>query len=128
MKQELQEKIRTYFKDMSIYKDPKATNSLFAGRNLPSFVKDYLLKRFLDIDTGAVDTMMLSAFLDKVIPAKGELVKEKILSGEEVVLLTRFIIYIDLVKGEKQFAIPDYGIKLREGLKMFADMFYELGD
>ena len=31
-------------------------------------------------------------------------------------LLCRFIIYIDLVKGVKQFAIPDYGIKLREGI------------
>jgi ATP-dependent Lon protease len=116
MKEELQQKIRTYFKDMSIYKDPKATNSLFVGRNLPSFVKDYLLKRFLNLETGNIDAMGLSAFLDKVIPAKGEMVKEKVLSGEEVVLLTRFIIYIDLVKGEKQFAIPDYGIKLREGL------------
>ena len=83
MKEELQQKIRTYFKDMSIYKDPKATNSLFVGRNLPSFVKDYLLKRFLNLETGNIDAMGLSAFLDKVIPAKGEMVKEKVLSGEE---------------------------------------------
>ena len=33
-----------------------------------------------------------------------------------MVLLCRFNIYIDLVKGQKQFAIPDYGIKLREGI------------
>lgn len=102
MKEELQQKVRQYFSAMSIYKDPNATNSIFAGRNLPSFVKDYLLKRFLNISTGEVDTKGLSAFLDKVIPANGGSVKDDILSGKEVTLLARFTIYIDLVKGEKQ--------------------------
>ena len=101
---------------MSIYKDPKATNSIFAGRNLPSFVKDYLLKRYLNISTGEINTLGLNAFLDKVIPANGGTVKDDILAGKEVTLLARFSIYIDLVKGEKQFAIPDYGIKQREGI------------
>ena len=116
MKEELQQKVRQYFSAMSIYKDPKATNSIFAGRNLPSFVKDYLLKRYLNISTGEIDTLGLNAFLDKVIPANGGTVKDDILAGKEVTLLARFSIYIDLVKGEKQFAIPDYGIKQREGI------------
>ncbi len=116
MKEELQQKVRQYFSQMSIYKDPKATNSIFAGRNLPSFVKDYLLKRYLNISTGEIDTLGLNAFLDKVIPANGGTVKDDILAGKEVTLLARFSIYIDLVKGEKQFAIPDYGIKQREGI------------
>ena len=116
MKEDLQQKVRQYFSAMSIYKDPKATNSIFAGRNLPSFVKDYLLKRYLNIDTGEIDTFGLNAFLDKVIPANGGTVKDDILAGKEVTLLARFSIYIDLVKGEKQFAIPDYGIKQREGI------------
>ncbi|CCZ11708.1 tIGR02688 family protein [Prevotella sp. CAG:1092] len=116
MKEDLQQKVRHYFSAMSIYKDPKATNSIFAGRNLPSFVKDYLLKRYLNISTGEIDTLGLNAFLDKVIPANGGTVKDDILAGKEVTLLARFSIYIDLVKGEKQFAIPDYGIKQREGI------------
>lgn len=116
MKEELQQKVRRYFSAMSIYKDPMATNSIFAGRNLPSFVKDYLLKRYLNVSTGEIDTLGLNAFLDKVIPANGGTVKDDILAGKEVTLLARFSIYIDLVKGEKQFAIPDYGIKLREGI------------
>ena len=116
MKEDLQQKVRQYFSAMSIYKDPKATNSIFAGRNLPSFVKDYLLKRYLNISTGEIDTLGLNAFLDKVIPANGGTVKDDILAGKEVTLLARFSIYIDLVKGEKQFAIPDYGIKQREGI------------
>ena len=116
MKEELQQKVRRYFSAMSIYKDPMATNSIFAGRNLPSFVKDYLLKRYLNVSTGEIDTLGLNAFLDKVIPADGGTVKDDILAGKEVTLLARFSIYIDLVKGEKQFAIPDYGIKQREGI------------
>lgn len=116
MRQELQQKIREHFSAMSIYKDPRTTNSLFSGRNLPSFVKDYLIKRYLNTQTGEIDTRGLSSFLDQVIPTNGAQVKDDIISGKEVVLLTRFIIYIDLVKGEKQFAIPDYGIKLKEGI------------
>ena len=116
MKEEISNKIRQHFTAMSIYKDPASTNSLFAGRNLPAFVKDYLLKRFLNTQTGDIDRLGLTAFLDKVIPAKQGSVKDRLQSGEEVTLLARFIVYIDIVKNERQFAIPDYGIKQREGL------------
>lgn len=116
MKTEISEKIRQYFSAMSIYKDPAKTNSIFAGRNLPSFVKDFLLKRYLNVDSGQIDTLGITRFLDQVIPTKTGLVKDRIVSGQEVILLCRFIIYIDLVKGIKQFAVPDYGIKLNEGI------------
>ena len=101
---------------MSIFKDPERTNSIFAGRNLPAFVKDFLLKRYLNIQTGEIDTLALTQFLNQVVPSNGGSVKDKIVSGEEVVLLARFIINIDLNKGIKQFSIPDYGIKLKEGI------------
>lgn len=116
MNPEISEKIRQYFSAMSIFKDPERTNSLFAGRNLPAFVKDFLLKRYLDIKTGEINTLALTQFLDKVIPSNSGSVKDKIVSGEEVVLLTRFMINIDLNKGVKQFSVPDYGIKLKEGI------------
>ena len=116
MKAEISEKIRQYFSAMSIFKDPERTNSIFAGRNLPAFVKDFLLKRYLNIQTGEIDTLALTQFLNQVVPSNGGSVKDKIVSGEEVVLLARFIINIDLNKGKKQFSIPDYGIKLKEGI------------
>lgn len=116
MKAEISEKIRQYFSAMSIYKDPERTNSIFVGRNLPAFVKDFLLKRYLNIHTGEIDTLALTQFLDQVVPSNSGTVKDKIVSGEEVVLLARFIINIDLNKGIKQFSIPDYGIKLKEGI------------
>lgn len=107
-------KVRDLFSSMAIYKDPVSTNSLFAGRNLPSFVKDFVLKRYINKD-GSVDRMGLSSFLDMVIPQKQTEVKDRLSSGDEITLLTRFIIYIDLVKGLRRFAIPDLGIKINEG-------------
>lgn len=116
MNTEICEKIRQYFSAVSIYKDPVSTSSLFVGRNLPSFVKDFLLKRYMNVQTGEIDKLALTQFLDTVIPAAQGSVKDRLQSGEEVMLLARFVVYIDLVKNERQFAIPDYGIKQREGI------------
>ena len=65
MNAEISSKIRQYFSAMAIYKDPEKTNSLFTGRNLPSFVKDFLLKRYIDFD-GNLNVTGLSGFLDMV--------------------------------------------------------------
>ena len=111
---ELSHKIKQYFSAMAIYKDPEKTNSLFSGRNLPSFVKDFLLKRYIDFD-GNLNAQGLTSFLDLVIPQNPTTVKEKLLAGQDLTLLCRFIIYIDLVKNVKRFSIPDMGIKLNEG-------------
>ena len=113
MKQEITDKVQQYFQGIAIYKDPSSTDSLFAGRNLPSFVKDFLLRKYLrgtDVDRGG-----LTSFLDKVIPTQATSVKDRLSAGEEVTLLTRFIIFIDLVRGIRRFSIPDMGIKLNEG-------------
>lgn len=114
MNNELSEKIREQFSAMIIYKDPTSTGSLFAGRNLPSFVKDFLLKRYIQTD-GSVDRVRLTSFLDSVIPLNQAEVKDKLDCGEELTLLARFIVYIDLVRGIRRFAIPDMGIKQSEG-------------
>ena len=111
---ELSNKIKQYFSAMAIYKDPEKTNSLFSGRNLPSFVKDFLLKRYIDFD-GNLNAQGLTSFLDLVIPQNPTTVKEKLHAGQDLTLLCRFIIYIDLVKNVKRFSIPDMGIKLNEG-------------
>lgn len=103
MKEEISNKIRTYFAPVAIYKDPSSTDSLFAGRNLPSFVKDYLLKRYISQE-GVVDRGALTSFLNKVIPREATSVKDRLGAGEEVTLLTRFTIMIDLVHGLRRFS------------------------
>ena len=112
MKEELSDKIKSQFANMAIYKDPTNTNSLFVGRNLPSFVKDFILKRFIK-DNGKINEQLLTAWLDEVIPQ--ESVKDKLGQGEQLTLLVRFVVYIDLVKNIYRYAIPDLGIKLNEG-------------
>ena len=107
-------KVREQFGQMAIYKDPASMGSLFAGRNLPAFVKDFILKRFIDSE-GMVNRKALTDFLDMVIPEKQTDVKDRLSAGEEITLLTRFIVYIDLVKGVRRFGIPDMGIKVNEG-------------
>ena len=114
MNSAISKKIREQFSAMTIYKDPTFTSSLFAGRNLPSFVKDFLLKRYINSD-GSVDRTKLTSFLDSVIPTDQTTVKDRLDCGEELTLLARFIVYIDLVKGIRRFSIPDMGIKQNEG-------------
>lgn len=106
-------KAKLHFANMAIIKDDK-TNSFFVGRNLPSFVKDFIVKRYTN-EQGVVDATSLTTFLNNVIPSKAESVKERLGNGEDIMLLTRFIVYIDLVKGIRRFGIPDLGIKLNEG-------------
>lgn len=107
----LNDKLRQAFSQMVIYKDSQKTESLFSGRTLPSFVKDFLLKRFISTE-GEVDAQGLSAFLDKVMPQDS--VKARLQSGDSVTLLTRFEVNIDLVRNVRRFAIPDLGIKMTE--------------
>ncbi len=115
MNQELNNKIRQVFGTQTIYKDKAISDSLFDGRILPSFVKDYLLKKYINAE-GEIDKGGLASFLDKVIPRHTYEVKDRLGRGEELTLLTRFEIYIDLANGVRRFAIPDMGIKLNEGI------------
>lgn len=114
MNDTITEKLRREFAPMAIYKDPKKTASLFAGRNLPAFVKDFVLKRFISGE-GEVDGGGLTRFLDTVVPCRQTDVKDRLNGGEELTLLVRFIVYIDLVHGLRRFSIPDLGIKTSEG-------------
>lgn len=111
MNESIVNKVKTYLGAQSLYKDSATTNNLFAGRNLPSFVKDYLLKRFARGEE--IDRAALTSFLNTVMPT-GD-IRSSLISGQEVTLLTRFSVNIDLVHNVRRFGIPDLGIKEREG-------------
>lgn len=111
MNQSIVEKVQTYLGQQALYKDSGTTENLFVGRNLPSFVKDYLLKRYAKGE--AIDKVGLTNFLNTVMPT-GD-IRSRLISGEEITLLTRFSVSIDLVHNIRRFGIPDMGIKEREG-------------
>lgn len=108
------QKIREVFSAMAILKDRDAADGLFAGCNLPSFVKDFIIRRYINPD-GSIRKDELLHFLRTVIPQKQSEVKDRLGAGEEIQLLCRFVVYIDLVKNIRRFGIPDMGIKIKEG-------------
>jgi len=110
---ELDAKIKDIFPEESIYKNPKRYN-IFASVNLPSFIKDWLIKRYSN-EKEEIDKEALFAFLDKHIPTKNSDIKSCLIKGESVQILARVIIESDLKTGVFKFSIPDIGIKSNEG-------------
>ena len=108
------QKIKQVFPDIAILKD-QDNYSVFNGRNLPSFVKDFLIRKHIDSD-GNLDRNAIVTFLDKHIPDDNNVVKNRLLRQETVQLLTRFIITTDIKGGKVRFAIPDAGIKSTEAI------------
>ena len=70
---ELDEKIRDVFPEESIYKTSTRYN-MFAGVNIPSFIKDWIIKRYSN-ENEEVDKAALFAFLEKHIPSKDSDIK-----------------------------------------------------
>jgi ATP-dependent Lon protease len=111
---ELDRKIREVFVDEAVYKMPNRY-SIFAGKNLPSYVKDWLVRRYTDID-GDLDSNGLILFLENHIAQKDSQIKGTLINDlNEVTLLARIIVEPDVKSGVLKFSIPDIGIKLNEG-------------
>ncbi len=110
----LDEKIKQAFPDESVIKIPQ-NYSVFAGKNLPSFIKDFLIKRYTD-SYGNLDRSGVLKFLEDHIPSKDNDLKNRLRTHrEEVTVLTRFIVETDLKNDKLLFSIPDLGIKSSEG-------------
>ena len=105
----LGKKIQQVFGVAAVYKNP-ANYDVFSGRNLPSFIKDYLISTHVSPE-GTFYREKLVRFLDSHIPADNNSVKSRLLQGETLTLLTRFIVSTNISKGVIQFQIPDMGIK-----------------
>lgn len=108
-------KLRDYFDEMVVYKDLR-NNSFFSSLGLPAFLRDYLLKTFSD-EYGNFDMQQVSAFVKKYIPKKEDWMSIKnriVYENQQVQLLTRISIDINIKTGEISFAIPDFGVSEKE--------------
>lgn len=105
----LGEKIKDVFGGAAVYKNP-ANYEVFNGRNLPSFVKDYLVSTHIAGD-GSFKREALSQFLDRHIPKDNSAIAARLRRGETLTLLTRFVISTSLSQNKTCFQIPDMGIK-----------------
>lgn len=111
---ELDKKILQVFPEESVYKDARKYN-IFSGYTLPSFVKDWLVKKFTD-EHGVLDNDSLKIFLNEHIAHKGSNLKGYLINDySEITILARIIIVPDIKSGILRFAIPDVGIKANEG-------------
>lgn len=109
------EKLRRYFDDMVVFKDLK-NNSVFSSLGLPSFTRDWLLRRFED-DEGNFDIDELSDFVRRFIPRRSDWngIKSRIVKDHErVKMLTKIAIEVHVTSGEVSFALPDFGLSAKE--------------
>lgn len=108
------DKIKKVFGSASVYKNP-ANYEVFNGRNLPSFVKDYLISTHIAAD-GSFKRAALSNFLDAHIPSDTSAILARLRRGETLTLLTRFVVTTSLAQNKTSFQIPDMGIKSSDTL------------
>ena len=107
-------KIKTVFPRESVLKNPSAY-SVFTGRNLPSFIKDWMVKCFTEDDI--FDREACLEFINSKIPTKDSELRRKLLhSRVPLQVFSRLIIHTDLQKGHMAFSIPDLGIGYKEGI------------
>lgn len=100
--------INTIFKDVSIYKN-RGNDELFQGRNLPSFVKDYIIRRYSNAE-GALDIKQLKDYLEAKMPTDKDNLKSRLMRGEKINLTSRVIFKTNIRDGKVEFEIPDAGI------------------
>jgi len=108
----LDEKIKKYFENECVHKTTK-NYSIFGGKNIPSFIKDWLVKRYSD-EFGNVDSKSINDFLKEHMPSDDKTIKKEIWEGEDKKILARLLIEPDIKKDILKFSIPDIGIKFNE--------------
>lgn len=117
----METKLKEYFDDMVVFKDLKESN-FFKDLNLPSFLRDWLLKMF-ENEEGKFDVEELTNFVKTYIPSKTEWIGIKnriVVENERVKLLTRISVDITLrlMKFRFHCLILDWVIKRRLLIQM----------
>lgn len=109
------EKLKECFDEMVVYKDLKKSD-FFSSLSLPSFLRDWLLKKFED-ENGDFDVEEVSHFIHTYLPKKEEWLRIKnqiIYENEYVKILTKIAVDIDIKTGVVMFTLPDFGLTTRE--------------
>lgn len=107
---EISIRIRDTFADYAICKD-KSSDSLFAGRNLPTFVKDYILNRFSNGEER--DDQAIREYLAAKMPQSSDALMRRLMDGEVVNITTRVIIQTKLDDGVVAFTLPDLNMSAK---------------
>ena len=109
------ERLKDSFDDMVVYKDLKKSNFI-ASFKLPSFMRDWVLKRFQD-DDGEIDVDAATAFIKEFIPKKEDWnsIKDRVVNYQEhVKFLAKISVDIDIKTQEIAFALADFGLSFKD--------------
>ena len=111
----MEDKLRQYFGEMIVFKDLKKSN-FFSAMNLPSFLRDWILKEF-QTDDGSIDLDSAAEFIKTYIPKKEQWIQIKnklIIDAEPVKLLTKISADVDIKTAVASFSLPDFGLTNKE--------------
>lgn len=111
----LLERMKDAFDEMLVYKD-LSQNSIVTAFKLPSFMRDWVVKRFQD-DEGNMDQEEAETFIREYIPKKSDwkTIQSRIVTeNERVKFLGRVSINIDIRTQDVSFALPDFGLTYKE--------------
>lgn len=109
------EKLRNCFDEMVVYKDLKKSN-FFSALSLPSFMRDWLLKRFAD-ENGRFDQVELEKFVRQYLPRKEDWTAIKnrlVIERERVRFLAKVSVDINISTAGVSFALPDFALTCRD--------------
>lgn len=111
----VEERLRDCFDEMVVYKD-LAKSNFVASFKLPSFMRDWVLKRFQDED-GNLDIEEATSFIREFIPRKEDwkAIKNRVVNNHEHVrFLAKVSIDIDIKTQNVTFALPDFGLGYKD--------------
>ena len=109
----MEEKLLECFSEMVVYKNQ---SNFFSSLSLPSFLRDWLLKKFSD-DEGNFDAEEVAEFVHTYLPRKEEWIKIKdsiVYENERVQILTKIAVDIDIKTSEISFSLPNFGLSSKE--------------
>lgn len=112
---EIIERLKDSFDEMVVYKDLQKSNFISSFK-LPSFMRDWVLKRFQD-DDGEIDVEGATDFIKEFIPKKEDwkaIMNRIVQYQEQVRFLAKVSVNIDIKTQGVSFSLPDFGLSFKD--------------
>jgi ATP-dependent Lon protease len=112
------EKLRLVFPDTTVFKEPNIV-AVFKAASIPSFLRDWILKRKAESDGRIHDAEVLRRYIYEIIPRRENLLELKDAArsdGQTKKFLARVEIQLNTRDNEYTFAIPELGMPHSETL------------
>jgi len=112
------EKLRAAFPDTTVFKDPNIV-AIFKAASIPSFLRDWILKRKAESDGRIHDAEALRKYIYDIIPRRENLLELKEAArseGRTKKFLAKIEIQFSVKSNEFTFAVPELGLGHAETL------------